>query len=155
MGREFATYARRSRRCSRFRHASNVTYSTQGAHTNVLLDALNSNALVTRIGGDLVDPNLVNRDTAHFPKPSVVPASQSADEVCGEAPRLAAVKGGIDNDAGVRFSLGVLARILCFEELPAARLASRVVCVTIRSFHYKEEPQTIAASLNLPEAYFT
>ncbi len=67
-----------------------MTNSTQGAHTNVVFDALDSNAFVKLIGGDLMGPNLVQSDAAHFPEPSVVPAGHSADDVCGEASRLAA-----------------------------------------------------------------
>jgi hypothetical protein len=36
----------------------------------------------------------------------MLPAGQSTDNVCGEAPRLASEKEDVENDASVRFSLG-------------------------------------------------
>ncbi len=42
-----------------FVHAGQVTYPTQRTHANVVLDALDSNAVVKLIGGDSVGPNLV------------------------------------------------------------------------------------------------
>jgi hypothetical protein len=80
--------------------------------TNVVFDALDANAFVKLIGGDSVDLNVVYGHAAHFPEPSMLPASQRhisrshADEVCGEAPRLAAKKEDVENDAGVCFFLG-------------------------------------------------
>ncbi len=74
----------------RFVHAGHVTYPTQRAHANVVFNAADFNAFVKLIGGDSMDPNLVHSDAAHFPEPSMVQADQSADKVCGEAPRLAA-----------------------------------------------------------------
>ncbi len=89
----------------RFVHEGNVTYPTQGAHTtNVVVNASTSNAFVKLIGDDSMDGILVQSDAAHFPEPSVVPAGQSADEVCGEEPRLVAVNEVFDGDAGLRFS---------------------------------------------------
>jgi hypothetical protein len=78
-----------------FVHAGHVTYPTQRTHAYVVLDALDSNAFVKLIGGDSVGPSLVHTDTAHFPEPSMVPASQSTDKVCGEAPRLATEKKNV------------------------------------------------------------
>jgi hypothetical protein len=52
-----------------------------------------------------VGPNLVHRNAAHFPEPSMVPAGQSTDKVSGEASRLATEKEDVENDADVRFSL--------------------------------------------------
>ncbi len=77
----------------RFVHAGHIAYPTRRdvtaldsnsekvkrALTNVVFDALYSYAFVNFIGGDLVDPNLVHSDAAHFPEPSMVPAGQSAD----------------------------------------------------------------------------
>ncbi len=62
-------------------------------------------------------PNLVRSDAAHFPEPSMVPAGQSTDKVCGEAPRLATEKEGVENDARVSFSLGFVGSILRSKEL--------------------------------------
>ncbi len=58
-------------------------------------DALHCNAFVKLIGGDSVDPNLVHSEAAQFPEPSMVPAGQSADKVCGEAPQLVTEKEGV------------------------------------------------------------
>ncbi len=54
---------------------------------------------------------------AHIPEPSIVPAVESGNEVCNEAPRLAAVKGKDDNDTSVRFLLGFIGTIFRSEEL--------------------------------------
>ncbi len=64
-----------------------------------------------------MDPNLVHSDAAHFPEPSIVPAGQSTDKVCSEAPRLAAKNADVENDASVRFSLGFVESMFCSEEL--------------------------------------
>ena len=74
----------------RFVHAGHVAYPTQRAHATIVFDALDSNSFVKLIGGNSVVPNLVHSDAAHFPEPSMVPAGQSTDKVCSEAPRLAA-----------------------------------------------------------------
>ncbi len=89
----------------------------QRTHANVVLDALDSNAFVKLIGGDSVGLNLVHSDAAYFPEPSMVPAGQSTDKVCGEAPRLATEKEDVENDASVRFSLGFVGSILRSKEL--------------------------------------
>ena len=96
-----------------------MAYPTQRAHANIVFDALDSNAFVKLIGGNSVDPNLVHSDAAHFPEPSMVPAGQSTDKVCSEAPRLATEKEDVENDASVRFSLGFVGSIFRSEELLA------------------------------------
>jgi hypothetical protein len=58
-------------------------------------------------------------DAAQFPMPSMVPAGQSAEEVCCEAPRLVAEKESVKNYANVRFSLGLVGSIVRPEELLA------------------------------------
>ncbi len=80
IGREFAAHAV-------FCRCGPLDYPTQRMHANVVLDALDSNTFVKLIGGDSVVPNLVHSDAAHFPEPIMVPAGQSTDKVCGEAPR--------------------------------------------------------------------
>ncbi len=94
-----------------------MTYPTQRTHANVVLAAFYPSALVKPIGGDSVGQLLVNSDAAHFPEPSMVPASQSTDKVCGEAPRLATEKESAESDASVRFSLGFVGSTLRSEEL--------------------------------------
>ncbi len=94
-----------------------MTYPALRTHANVVLDALDSNAFVKLIGGVSVGPNLGQIDAAHFPEPSMVPAGQSTDKVCREAPRLATEKEDVENDASVRFSLGFVVSILRSKEL--------------------------------------
>ena len=96
-----------------------MAYPTQRAHANIVFDVLDSNAFVKLIGSNSVDPNLVHSDAAHFPEPSMVPAGQSTDQVCGEAPELAAKKEDVENNAGVRFALGFVGNIFRSKELLA------------------------------------
>ena len=49
----------------------------------------------------------------------MVPAGQSTDKVCAEAPRLATEKEDVENDASVRFSLGFVGSILRSKQLLA------------------------------------
>ena len=42
----------------------------------------------------------------------MVPSGQSTDKVCGEEPRLATEKEGVENDASVRFSLAFVGSIV-------------------------------------------
>ncbi len=67
-------------------------------------------------------PNLVRSDAANFPEPSMVPAGQSTDKVCGEVPRLAIEKEDVENDASMRSSLGFVGGILrsSFRKAPKA-----------------------------------
>ncbi len=73
------------------RDLPNATYARK---RTVVLDALDSIAFVKLIGGDSVAQKLVHNDAAHFPEPSMVPAGQNTDKVCGEASRLATEKEG-------------------------------------------------------------
>ncbi len=67
--------------------------------------------------------NLVHSDAAHFfgPSASAVPASLSIDEVCGEAPGIAAGKEDVKNDPGLNCLLGFVESIYHSDELPVQR----------------------------------
>jgi hypothetical protein len=64
-------------------HFVHAGHTTQHAHSDIVIDAFDTYPLVEFFGGDSVDPNLVHSDAAFFAKPKMVPACQSADQVCG------------------------------------------------------------------------